>query len=640
MAALGLAILYHAALGVALAGLVWVLGAGWLVLLRGYERVHAYPLGLLTVLLAAALVLVSPWLTLLAVPLVLVPLGLAWRSRALLTPAARLVAWALPPIGGLAVSLGYFLHGPSRTLDSNSFGDVVWYVAKVASAKRSLFPLHDLEVAGFHLWHAELGPTLIGGVLTKAPGVDPFLFQTSLLPAFLLASLGCGLALVRPVLVPAQRLALALLAVAMVAYPSWFAESPPVALALPLAFSIFTVVWTSPPTRRLALVGGVVALDLLLTKGLVLVPFAILLAPALASEVRTRSRALAALGLAALAALLLVFSVRNSFWALGQTRVRFTPLDALRGLHSQLTTRSTSRLSPALEVTGWVLVAAALWRMRAWRLLVALAVVLAWDWLLATPYSIRIGLGVIALLSLLLFTQRPAPRAFPFLAAAGVCLSLAVWFRDFGGLREALIATVCLGATLLSLLRPPGERALTFHVGLYAVVGSAALLALSGHAVIALIALAGAAAAWIVRPLGSLALAGAMAVVALVFAFAGSLRLGTYDTTLTTSDYDIWHQVSRRVPEGALVFTDMTRKFDYYPAIAGRQLYLAGWYQTRLRTDRNELERRLRLNEALLAGRRPPIRAGSYAVVDRSQPRPGGFTLLYANERFALYRTP
>lgn len=638
MAALGLAILYHAALGIALAALLWAVGAGWLAFARGLDPVHAYPLGLLTVLTAAALVLVSPWLALLAVPLVAVPLGLAWRARTAVGPAARLLAWALPPIGGLAVSLGYFLHGPSRTLDSNTFGDVVWYVAKLASAKESLVPLRDLEVAGFHLWHAELGPTLLGAVVTKLPGTDPFLFQTSLLPAFLLASLACGLAVVRPILLPAQRLALALLGVAMVAYPSWLAESPPVALALPLAFSIFALAWTSLPARRLALVGAVVALDLLLTKGLVLVVLAVLLAPVLAREVRTRQRALAAAGLALLGGLVLVLALRNSFWAVRETGLRFTPLDALRGLHSQLTTRSTTRLSPAFEVSGWVLLGGALWRLRAWRLLAALAVVLAWDWILETPYSIRIGLGVIALLTVLLFARRPEPRALPFLAVSGLCLSLAVWFRDFGGLREALIATACLGASLLSLLRPSREHAPAFHLGLYAVVGSAALLALSGHAVIALVALGAGALAWLRRPSAGLAVAGAAGIVSLVLALTGTLRLGTYATTLTTSDYDVWHQVSGRVPEGSLVFTDTTQAFDYYPAIAGRQLYLAGWYETRLQSDRDELERRLRLNGDVLAGRRPPIQGGSYAVVDRSRPRPPGFALLYANDRFALYR--
>ena len=72
MAALVSAVLLHVALGLALAALVWAVGSG-LVAGRG-DAVDGYPFGLLAVTAAAFLVLVTPWLALVAVPLVALPL--------------------------------------------------------------------------------------------------------------------------------------------------------------------------------------------------------------------------------------------------------------------------------------------------------------------------------------------------------------------------------------------------------------------------------------------------------------------------------------------------------------------------------------------------------------------------------------
>ena len=156
MAALTASILLHAALGVVLASLVWSIGGGWLVILRrppflDRDFVFAYPLGLLATLLACGLFLTWRPLGVPGAALVLVPIVLAFRRRALfgsaLRSAASAVARGLLAIVGLATTLGFFLHGPTATVDSNAFGDVVWYAAKLESARRSLFPLRDLSTA-------------------------------------------------------------------------------------------------------------------------------------------------------------------------------------------------------------------------------------------------------------------------------------------------------------------------------------------------------------------------------------------------------------------------------------------------------------------------------------------------------------
>jgi hypothetical protein len=175
---LTLSILLHAALGVALAALVWATGAGgaaavWrLGLSVEPAGAFAYPLGLLVWLVACFAALVSPWLGVAGAAAVVGACAWALGTRPLRVAARRagiVVAWALPAVVGLPVVLGFFLHGPTRRVDSNAFGDVVWYVAKLASAKESLFPFRDLAAAGVQLWRAEIGPSLLGGAITRLP---------------------------------------------------------------------------------------------------------------------------------------------------------------------------------------------------------------------------------------------------------------------------------------------------------------------------------------------------------------------------------------------------------------------------------------------------------------------------------------
>ena len=668
MAALTASILLHAALGVVLASLVWSIGGGWLVILRrppflDRDFVFAYPLGLLATLLACGLFLTWRPLGVPGAALVLVPIVLAFRRRALfgsaLRSAASAVARGLLAIVGLATTLGFFLHGPTASVDSNAFGDVVWYAAKLESARRSLFPLRDLSAAGVDLWRAEIGPSLVGATISYVPKIDPLLFHTSLLPAFLGTSLCCGLALV-PVAHAAPRLRVAVLAVGMTAYASWFAESPPVTLALPLAFAIAELVDRPIPKRWFAIAVTAIALDLALTKGLALVPFGILVAFALRRYcLSPRERRALAIAVPLLVAALLAATLANSWWVLRAASLHFSPLDALRGLRSQLDTRSTIRAAPGLQLAGYLLLGAFLWRTRRIALLVALAVALVWSWTIL-EYSIEIGLGTLVLLTALLVLRDPPVERIDLalLGAAAGCLALGAWFRDFAGVRAAFVESACLAGIVLSAIAP---RRLGFLVRLYGLAGAGVLLALSGHALPAgLVLLAGAAAMTAASPrmrsAGSAAAAAALLALGVAAAIragrADDLRLGTYDTSILTHEhYQVWHEVAKVVPARGLVFTDetgdevqATTGQNYYPATAGRQVYLAGWYQSRLREDRSDRERRLRLNSLVLEGNVSPRRADptgrydSYYAVMTGGDHPPSFMRLYANDRFSLYR--
>jgi hypothetical protein len=132
----------------------------------------------------------------------------------------------------------------------------------------------------------------------------------------------------------------------------------------------------------------------------------------------------------------------------------------------------------------------------------------------------------------------------------------------------------------------------------------------------------------------------------------GSLHLSVQRVTLTTDDREVWQAVSRAVPKDALVFTSMTGEsrdaahgWNYYPGIAGRQLYIGGWLDGPLAVEPKALMKRLALNGRVLSGSAPPGSvAGAegfnayYAVVRRREHVPASFRRVYTNDRFALYR--
>src|SRR5262245_43556456 len=162
------------------------------------DGVFAYPAGLLTATVAALLVLVSPWLAVVALPLAAVPLVRGWaRAREAAALSAPGLGWALPGVIGLPFALGMLLHAPTSELDSNAYGDMLFYVAKVVSAAQSVTPYRDLLVEGEPSAWVEAASSFFGAVLSWLPGFDPTLFQTTTMPAFALASVPVGLALLR-----------------------------------------------------------------------------------------------------------------------------------------------------------------------------------------------------------------------------------------------------------------------------------------------------------------------------------------------------------------------------------------------------------------------------------------------------------
>jgi hypothetical protein len=655
----------HLVLGIAVALAVWVWGLGlgcWLLLWRkgGVSTQYvafAYPLGLLALFGGAFSVLVEPWLAVvvaLAAAAPLVALARARRSVASLARACRgAFLYALPGTIGLPLALGLLLHGPTEQLDSNAYGDMVFYAAKLVSATDSVLPFRDLTVEGEPSAYVEAGASFLGAALACLPGLDPVLFQTTTLPAFALSAIAIGVGLSPCGTGPAVRFlpVAGLLAATLVAYPTWLTESPPVALALPLGFSLYALVSGPVPLPLLTLVSAVVVLDFVLTKG-----FGALLVAVFAGWAFARDhargldgRALLLLGgsAAALAGVVLVLFLVTSGWLTERFAFSFRPDDAVGGLIDQLDVRTTVRAGPGVELLGLLVLFAALVRMRAWPFVVCLAVALAGHELVGGHgFDILVGLSILP--SALLWRARPElvaeHRALAVSAAA--LLALSAWFRDTSAVRAGLVFVVLLALATVGAFAERRARAFS------PAAAAALLLALAGRSLVAFVVLLGLAAIAALAPALHRVAAPVALAAAAVIAATSELHLTTNPSTLTHEDYAMWSRVADAVPKDGLVFTSLTgplisgeQGWNYYPGVARRQIWLAGWSNSVLLVDQDERARRLRLNEEVVSGRRSPDsvpleRAYSsyFAVLRAAAPAPSGWRRLYGNDDLVLYR--
>jgi hypothetical protein len=654
----------HAALGLLLAAVVWLAGAGALALLRRDVRsprslLDAYPLGLLAVTVAAVLPLLWSALGVLSALLVLTLAGAAVGA---VRPLMRFgpLAGSLPACLAFGAGLGALLHGPTDEADSAAYGGMLFYVDKVVSATQSIVPFRDLLAEGERIIYAEAGTSFVGGSLAWLPGFDPVLFNAAALPTFALASLAIGMALfladrTRSVAGTAVAAAL-LLGVAILLYPTWLTETPPAAFALPLVFAIWRVWREVHEPRWLALLSGVVAVDLFLTKVVAALALGLLLVCGLVGRGRTRpdfrrllaiGGALLALGGAAIVALLFV----AASWYAGLYEPKALPVDAVRALIDG--TIEARSLGLSLLVVGEVVLALGLLRGRSYPLLAAYVPTVLLSWFIA-GYGFDVALLLeIFLVGLALLAQDGDRTDVRLALAGGALLAGAAALRDPTGVQPGVVLTLLALLALGTVIVP--ADALRWMIpalvsGVLLAFADLPALGLLLPAAVAVIAAVGGQTRMLrVATAGACVLALAVAV-----GRADGLDVGDPATTLTPSDYDIWKFVHDRVGDDALVFTTMTgvevtphRGWNNYPSIAGRQLYIAGWYDGRLVSHSEDRDRRLALNRAVLSGRIPPRAAelsrtyGRYFAVARNAERmPASFRRLYVNDAFSLYEIP
>ncbi len=581
------------------------------------ELTLAYPAGMLLATVAAVLVLLDGWLAPVAALLLLVPVAQLIVSRSRLgsipRPEALRVAIGTLFAAALSVTLGVLLHGPSATLDSRAFGDLFYYINKVVSASGSLVPLHDLLAEGQRIIYVEGAPSFVGAALSWLPWFDPVLFNVVTLPCFLFVSLVVGARLIADGRELDGGLLVATIALSSMAYVTFLTESPPMAFALPLAFAAYRVWADRLSTATLAAIVSLVGVDLLLTKVVGLIPFGIVLLGVLLSRHpltsgSSRARTITAVVVAGAGVVAIVVLFATADWYAGLARREFFPREAWDGLRGQLDGISTGELAPAATIVGQVALLAWLLRHRSYALAIALSASVAASWFVR-GIVFEGALGPLALLIALAAWERRIPRDLLFTVAVVAILG-SIWLREVYGVRTGTLLLL-LGLAALFPAFERTRRALRLSVA-----------------------------------------AGAVTAAGVVALAATPLELSTLDPTLTRDDYTIWQRVNETTPPDALVFTSLTgpritmdEGWNNYPSIAGRQLYIAGWYDGKLTAHPIERNRRLALNRDVLSGARRPSTLdlsrsydGYYAVLRASETPPEGFEPIYDNDLYTLYR--
>lgn len=677
-------IVYHSALGALVALAVWTSGAGLLRLgkralrtpLQPVDLLLAYPAGLLAVVATAFVGVVDAPAGIVALLALAALCTVGIRGRAQFGTAVSSAAGAalrsLPFVLGYSLVCGFLLHGATHDLDSHPLGDNATWVSETIGVRRNGIHIPDLTVLGDTFSHLEAGPPYIAAALSRLVHVDFYLAGTSLLTTFVGLSLAAGLGVVRGARARAERpeplvwtAGVALVAFSSIGYAGWIPESPPVALALPLGFTFYWLVVAAVRLRTFVLVAVLAAAALTVSKVLTvaaLVGAIVVAAPRHVGGLSTRGVAAAAAVAAGAVGIAVALAYTSSSWSLDLVHLRFLPYSTLRQAHELVHVRRFQTLAPLAQLFGIVALVAFQIRRRRWLPLAMILVTLAPYWLLYGQ-NFRVGFDC-ALLVAAAWELESGPGAdTALLVAAGVLLALGDWWFDPAQSRGSFAMCLCLAAGMYAAARPGRTAAL---VPPLVVVASGVALALAGQTRAAALAVAAAVAVAAVyerRP--TLPLRAPVSVTLLVVLAAASgvelvhaqraatANFGVYDNTIYTHDtWQAWRKVAHLAGSRSLVFTSATgpattasEGWDYYPAIGERQIYLAGWANSSLTTHRADLNRRLALNSAVLAGARAPrslpgtARYDSFfAVVSVSAPKPAGFHLVYRNDSVAVYR--
>ena len=675
---------FHAALGAALVFVVWSAGLAVVELARRAlgrpleprDALLAYPFGLLALLVVCFVALLNVALGVVGVLALAVLCAHGVRRRAAFGAAPRAAVdaalRALPFAFGYALVCGFLLHGATHSLDSHALGDNATWVSETISMQRDPIHLRDLTALGFGFPLPETAAPIVNAALGSFLPLDFFLAGAALLPMFLVVSLAAGIGVVRATspaalwarLLPAS--VVSLLVLASIGYPSWIAESPPVAQAAPLVFALFWLGTASVGLAPFLVVTVALFLCIVLTKIVAAVALFGIVVVRLPRVYGTPSRRkLAWTVLAALvcaAATVPLFT--SAGWLVDFVHLRRPPrpIETIRLIPDLLDVRTFGTLAPVAQLAGILCLFALVIRERNRLLLVPLTLAgpptgcsrdRASTWGSTSPFSSSPWTR----------SHVTAARVPPLLVSAALLLGLSAWWYDTAQARGSFAMSMFIAAAMVSAVaawRP--ERVAAAAV----VCSSLTALALAGHLRIAVLALGATVVlgAWWERS------PGARRRVLCRHSRSSprsrsarsrpsrSRRAAARRTSASTTGRSIreratpvWRQVRHHAPDDGLVFTSQTgggpgayEGWNYYPAVGERQVYLAGWTNSPLSARRHELLRRIELNHEVLDGRRRPSSVPGarrfsryFAVVGRADRHPRHFCRLYVNRLFALY---
>lgn len=639
-AGLGVAIFGHGLIGFWVALLPFFLGGGLLGLISKTRNLSlaarilgGFPLGLPLAMLAAALSISVKYGWLLAAILLLAAIfgwcisSIDWHH---LRRYIKLAVMVLPFGMLLSGWAALYWHGPFNGSAGHSSGDLVFYTTSLQLLSSYGLPLPQLgfegDIAGIGSYFINLSFPVLGAAASHLLPIDPSLFLIS--ATFTTYVVGISLVAVafkddmapQGVSLPVfLLLALALLAAGR--YPFWITESPPVSHAFVLAVC---VVWLALKAQgniqvagtglAAAIVGS--AVTKIVTFG-VLTPITVAASVSLISRSSFKARTSLAIlfGLGGMYCLSMLWKFLPEFLSSG----RLGPETFLYVITDRIPIRSSivfvlRDISVVLLITAW-------FRMFKWPMAVALSI--GAISFLFYAFLFQVNHGVVILATAFLVIANPASLlAAPILVFLGIFFALPAFLStDYTGHSAATIWLIAMGGVvccIYALVRSKLHNALSSKTALRLSVGAAIAVLL-----------------------------------AIISIERGLVRVESPSGNLIpASAADIWKQVRVQTEKNALVFTDQTSPTNWDMlggwnnfALSGeRQIYVANWVQTSLRSNSTKRDEVFTINNAVLSGLLSPDKVSTsrtysefVAVVSARKNMQSSWRLVYRNADWAIY---
>lgn len=615
-----ISIISHGALGLGIVAMIWTIGRTMCKLCSikdDWHKYYWYTFGLLVLTALSFVSLILPReVVLCALAITLIRLIYNQERQKILEinlyklSMVEYGVWVLYVLItiGFSLILGLRFHGPTVNLPSSVYGDLVTYVSFMSSYLVDPILLPDLLVEGIRLTGYANGATqVIGAGLLNFDLIDPFLFLIVTVPVIGLTTLGIQIS---DHLSKSSRFSYvfaplySILVICSIPYIGYIVESPPVMLALPIIFTIYGFVNFCKIELgfREVMLGIVILFALYITKVTVL----LLLIAAVPYVYQNAPRMIiilvVAIGL--ISGLLLLWKYS---WVVSEMSFEFIPIRIL-------------------EERGY-------WSYDFLLVLMQLAIVGFLWFIIHWQYRLSLIVGTVGY--------------FYFYSLMPLILSACILLTTYG-INEKKIhirlnyqlflvfVLLLLCVFIINKKYDPHERA----------------IALGMVVMMSFISMANQITSCI--DIHSNKMKGMMVVFAMcLFVLIGyafeRLNPRVQVNQLTSDDFDIWKNVRRLANEDGLIYTDLTgldlnlhAGWNSYAGIAQRQIFIAGWYNTWLRNDTEELIKRLTVNQKVLRGEVEPDkvphlkRYNSYYAVTSVASVPSGFTELYKNDSYVL----
>jgi hypothetical protein len=628
-AALVLDLGMHLLLGLILTAVVFAAGAGLSLLVGRRDPplddliLRAFLPGTLFLGAAAAVTVYVPfgeWVSISMIAGSLLPLMRYRPSQVIARRAATGLALVLPACLLLASMLALTFHGPTSKIGGSTIGDQPMYLHAAIALLKQFAPLRNLGFEGATLGYGNMLPPLFMAALLPRRWFDPFLFMNGSLVVMTILSLGLMLTMLDSVwrvgksgLSGAPLWFVGALVTLAPRYPSWIAESPPVAFALPIIVST-VYVWRNArhdlvelgKALSMAVIGSAISKVVIFN---VLVPLPL---PDLVRTVVWRiDRRIVIFGCIATTAVAIYVGIMLvaylpeyfPYISLSRYQRRFVLLRACAAVLLAITASKMGM--PGLTIAAWIGIGS----------------------YLILPFLFDATLMTLMMIMALALIEEPArlTRSWRTLSAALLMLVPFPWFSD------------------------PGSHTITIAWGLTAsFVVAAAIFVPAGHC--------SAVEPRLWQRDAAAGLAIMLAVILPIFALGilPTRAIPLNATYIFTPEMrDIWLAVRDRTPSDSLIFTDQTDStesrlggWNDYALISERQFFVVSWAgYPPLRHDPAKRAEALRENSDVLSGKLRPCRlhlsqwySEYFAVISASHPAPPDAVLVYQNAHYRLYQ--